>query len=262
MKNFFVSFIVATFFLVTLTFTATAQTTVAITGNTSDAENDPGWYFQRDQDNVTGMMFTNQKSSIGNGSLYGGTIGATANEKFIAELFMLTPIADLNSFSFDFMIGGSGTGASYNQFYLTVYALGPTAPDTKFYDCRYNAVATSGSISIFKTVTFDPTQAYPVTTSGSSTIGACPAIPANMPAGSKIRVYAINIGDTSASDVGLGGYLDNVVVKLTSGTTIYNFEMSSRECKNGGWSGKIGSDGNPYANQGRCVSDTEQRRAN
>ncbi len=42
--------------------------------------------------------------------------------------------------------------------------------------------------------------------------------------GSNIRVFAINVGDTSASDLGLDGYLDNVVVNLDAGTTVYDFE--------------------------------------
>lgn len=125
------------------------------------------------------------------------------------------------------MIGSGGDSSDAGQFYMNVYANYGVSDDNKFYDCRYNVVPTTGSTGAFTTVTFDPSQAYPVTTSGTSP-QVCPAIPADMDdfsAGSTIRAIAINVGDTSISDEGLDGYLDNVVVMLADGTTTYDFEM-------------------------------------
>jgi hypothetical protein len=45
-------------------------------------------------------------------------------------------------------------------------------------------------------------------------------------AGSNIRVFAINVGDTSNSDVGVNGYLDKVVVVMGANSTTYDFEMA------------------------------------
>ena len=72
-----------------------------------------------------------------------------------------------------------------------------------------------------------------------------------MPSGSHVRAIALNIGDTSASDTGLAGYLDNVQVATGSGTTTYDFDVNAGtkdDCKSGGWA-LYG-----FANQGGCVS--------
>jgi hypothetical protein len=74
---------------------------------------------------------------------------------------------------------------------------------------------------------------------------------AGMPAGSHVRAIALNIGDTSASDTGLAGYLDNVRIATGSGTTTYDFDVNpgtKDDCKSGGWA-LYG-----FANQGGCVS--------
>ncbi len=246
--------------------TAAAQTTVVVTGNTSTAENVPGWYFSRDTANATPYTFTNRFNSIGNGSLFTGVISTAAAKKFIGEHFINVAISTVNSISGDFKIAGNGTAASANQFYLNVYANFGESDDLKFYDCRYDVIATTGSTSGFSTLTFDPTLPYSVTTRGGASASPypCPSIPADMnslSAGSNIRAYSLNTGDTSLNDAGLAGYWDNVVTDLDSGVTIYDFEMSASKCKNGGWSTMTGSDGNPYINQGDCVSDTVRDRS-
>jgi hypothetical protein len=45
-----------------------------------------------------------------------------------------------------------------------------------------------------------------------------------MPPGSHVRVFALNVGDTSAGDAGLAGYLDKVEVTTTAGTKTFDFE--------------------------------------
>ncbi len=205
---------------------APTPTTVVVSGNTSAGENLPGWMFNRDASTATPFVFDTTAASIGAGSLHVLPIGSNASDKMVAENFINTPISNVNSISYDFKIAGSGVNTNEEQFYMNVYANFGQSDDLNFYDCRYDVIPTVGSTAGFTTVTFDPTQAYPVTTRGSSPF-ACPASPAGMnllSAGSNIRAIAINVGDTSTSDVGIGGYLDKVVTNLNSAITTYDFD--------------------------------------
>jgi hypothetical protein len=206
---------------------------------------------------ATPFEFNTNTSSIGSGSLYVLPIGATASNKFIGENFLATQMADVNSISYDFMIGVGGDSTDANQFYMNVYANFGVSDPNKFYDCRYNVVPATGSTAGFTTVTFDPTLSYPVTTRGGASASPfpCPSTPADMGAGAVIRVFALNVGDTSLSDVGLDGYLDNVVVSLASGVTTYDFDPAPTtagvkgDCKEGGWM-TLG-----FKNQGQCIRE-------
>lgn len=236
--------------------------TIVVTGNTSSGENQAGWLFNRDLTTSTPYEFNTNTSSIGDGSLYILPIGANAADKFIGENFINTPIANVNSISYDFKIGSGGLDTKEEHFYMNVYVNFGVSDDLKFYDCRYSIVPTVGSTSGFTTVTFDPTVAYPVATRGGASASpfACPSVPANMDtlsAGSNIRAFSLNVGDTSINDLGLDGYLDNVVVNLDSnGLTTYDFEAevitptSKDQCKSGLWSSFVGL----FKNQGDCVS--------
>ncbi len=237
-----------------------ATSTQMVTGNTAAGENQAGWLFNRDMSTSTPYEFNTDEASIGAGSLYVKPIGATAANKFIAENFVLAPVADVNSVSYDFKIGAGGEESDKVHFYMSVYANFGSSDPLKFYDCRYNVVPTVGSTAGFTTVTFDPTQAYPVTTRSTSP-HACPAVPADMDtlsAGSSIRVFALNVGDTSVNDLGLDGYLDNVVVDASGDVTTYDFEpvlspSGKDACKKGGWA----TFNSPaFTNQGQCVAWT------
>ncbi len=238
--------------------------TIIILGNTTNTENTPGWMFARDPGNATPFEFNTNKESIGLGSLYVKPIDATAAHKFIGENFINTPVANVAKISYDFLIGNGGDSSDKNQFYMNVYANFGSSNDLKFYDCRYDVVATSGSNSSFTTVTFDPNQSYPVTTRGGTDPSpyTCPSIPANMDnlsAGSNIRMFSLNVGDTSANDSGLDGYLDNVIVETTSNITTYDFEPfitpeAKNDCKDDGWKTMKDTNGNSFKNQGQCVS--------
>ncbi|AXV08242.1 hypothetical protein DVS28_a3569 [Euzebya pacifica] len=244
-----------------------ATTTVVVGGDTASAENEPGWLFNRDVDTATPYAFTNDQASIGAGSVYIEPIGgANRFDKFIAELFVLTPIADVESLSYDFLIGNGGTAADENEFYLNVYAnFGDSSP-TKFFDCVYNVVPRMGSTLSWTTVTFDPSQPYPFRQSGSAPHD-CPDSPADMETiseGSVVRAFALNVGDTSTNDVGLDGHYDNVVLTADGDTTIYDFEVDEDgngvadtapptdkdDCKKGGWAT---FDNPSFPNQGQCI---------
>lgn len=238
-----------------------AVSTVLVTGNTAAAENQPGWLFNRDVSTSTPFEFNTAAASIGSGSLYVKPIGVTPADKFIGENFINTAVANINSISYDFKIGTGGTPAQKDQFYMSVYANFGVSDDLKYYDCRYSVIPSTGSTAGFTTVTFDPHQAYAVTTRSGANASpyTCPAVPADMDLlspGSNIRMFALNVGDTSASDVGLDGYLDNVVVDTNGDTTTYNFDpattpVSKDECKKDGW---MTFNTPVFKNQGSCVS--------
>ncbi|MGH7158063.1 MAG: hypothetical protein ACREGD_03250 [Candidatus Saccharimonadales bacterium] len=250
--------------LVSLTVSAAAST-VVVQGNTAAGENQPGWMFNRDPGTATPYEFNTDQASIGAGSLYVQPIGAAAADKFIAENFLLAPMADVDSISYDFMIGSGGTEADKVHFYMNVYTTFGESNPLKFYDCRYNVVPIVGSTGGFTTVTFDPAQAYSVTTRGGAQASphTCPAVPADMDTlspGSSIRAFALNVGDTSTNDVGLDGYLDKVAVN-TVDQMIYDFEPtlkpSSKEaCKRSGWTA---FNAPAFKNQGQCVSWVNQQ---
>lgn len=244
-----------------VSFALAASTTVTVTGNTSSGENLPGWMFNRDTNTATPFEFNTDAPSIGLGSLYVNPIGSNASDKFIAENFLNKAIAEINSISYDFQIGDVSNASKEEHFYMSVYANFGQSDDNKFYDCRYSVVPTTGSTNGFTTVTFDPTQSYPVATRGGAAASpfTCPSVPADMDilsSGLNIRAFSINVGDISTNDIGLDGYLDNVVVDLDSGTTVYDFEpalspSNKDECKKNGWK----SFNSPsFKNQGQCVS--------
>jgi hypothetical protein len=243
------------------TLTALAATTIVVSGDTSAGENQPGWLFNRDGSTSTPFEFNDDQASIGEGSLYVLPIGASPLDKFVGENFLNTPIADVDSISYDFLIGAGGDANDDRHFYLNVYANFGVSDPFKFFDCRYDVIPVVGSTGAFTTVTFDPTQSYPVITSGTSPhAGACPSVPADMDdifPGSTIRMFSLNVGDTSNSDAGLDGYLDNVVVTTNGDATTYDFDpepaapTDKEQCKNGGWQTFT----NPtFRNQGDCVS--------
>lgn len=208
---------------------ALAATTVVVTGDTSAGENQPGWMFNRDASTATPYEFNSDQASIGTGALYVKPISATSSDKFVAENFINAPIADVDSISYDFRIGTSGANSDSGdeeQFYMNVYANFGTSSDLKFYDCRYNVVPAVGSTTDWTTVIFHTDQAYDVTTRADSPF-ACPAVPNNMIAmspGANIRAFSISVGDTSASDAGIDGYFDNVILRKGSDVTVYDFE--------------------------------------
>jgi hypothetical protein len=210
---------------------------------------DGGWVINPDPVNETNAEFTDEAASIGAGSLKGGPIGTNPAEKLIAGLALGIPVPALQSISYDFLIAGAGTAGDASDFYLNVYA---TIDDSdNFYDCRFDYVPASGSTAAFTTAMFATNGTPTAVTRRGTRIASCPSTLAGMPSGSHVRAIALNIGDTSASDTGLAGYLDNVRIATGSGTTTYDFDVNpgtKDDCKSGGWA-LYG-----FANQGGCVS--------
>jgi hypothetical protein len=221
-----------------------------------DANGVGGWAFNPDSATSTPYEFSIDYESIGAGSLHvppitntGGTPGRL--DKFIAAQELGTPVSDLSSISFDFMIDPTGVtgGTTYKQFYANVYT--NLAGSNTFYDCRFDYVAGSGSDTAFTTLAIAPETAATAVGDRAGDGFTCPTNLADMPAGSTVRAFTLNVGDTSLNDTGVGGYLDNVVVDQSTGNTTYDFEAtpaSKGDCKNGDFAAY------GFSNQGQCVS--------
>jgi hypothetical protein len=183
------------------------------------------WQFQRDAENQTAGGFSSEAFSIGTGSLKAGPIGSSAAEKYIAEDSIATPVADLTSIGYDFEVAGSGDPSDAQQFYMNVYATIDNSDE--FYDCKFDYVPSTGSTTAFTTATFAATDTPTTVAHRGTRIAECPATLAGMPAGSYVRAFALNVGDTSTSDMGLAGYLDNVKVTTTAGIKTFDFEPAA-----------------------------------
>jgi hypothetical protein len=237
--------------LVSPTLAGASTTTEIVRGETSAGENQPGWLFARDANNAVPYEFTTAQASTGGGSLYVLPLPGAERPagKFIAEHVIYLPVSDLESYSWDFLIAGTGSTSPQN-FYLNVYV--NIDDSANFYDCRYDYVATTGSMSEFTTQEITPTTAHTtVAKRGDRFAGTCPTTLGGMPAGSTIRAINHNVGDTSASDANVAAYLDNVVLTTSAGTTTFDFEASPAskdDCKKNGFVSYS------FSNQGRCVS--------
>lgn len=218
---------------------------------TVDANPDEGWIFNRDPNNVTPAGFSFDEAVLGSGSVHADPItnaGAVGNAaKFILEHFPDSPILveDFGGFSIDFLIDDAGSNFDANQFYINVYTF-VDPPNGTFFDCRFDYVADAGSTTAWTTLEVDATPTRVVPRNGTT----CPSSLAGMPSGSTISFISVNIGDTSASDTGVGGYFDNALLTVDGSTTTFDFEPN---CKDGGWESLTRPDGSSFKNQGQCV---------
>jgi len=202
------------------------QTTIIVSGDTAAGENQPGWLFNRDEVNATPIEFGTTTSSIGSGSLYVLPLSTTTPEhKFIGELFLNDQMINIVSISYDYRLGDDVPNGSVNEFYANVYANFDDSND--YGHCVYNVIPTDGSAG-WHTMTFDPTMDYDVRQRASAP-QTCPASPADMGVDAELRMFAINLGDTTDSAAGFDGYFDNVVVETTNSVTTYDFEPETPE---------------------------------
>jgi hypothetical protein len=241
-----------------------------VSGNTVDTtlgENgSTGWWFARDANNAVPYEFNNNQATIGTGSLYVFPLPSVPAKKFIAENFVLETLdnpASL-SISFDYFLASSAASASQNYAYLNLYVNFPVSSPTKFFDCRFDYSTPVSALNTWHTAAFTaastPTS---VTTRGGAQASPfpCPSTLAGMPAGSTLRVFALNFGDTNASgnDAGLSGHLDKVVYNVDGNSVTYDFDpeppqpASKDDCKKGGWMSVYRADGSPFKNQGDCI---------
>ena len=233
-------------------------TTVTVTGDTSVALG-PGWLFNADASTATPFEFNTNMPSIGSGSLEVFPIGADALDKFIGTYIEAGLLSDVSSISYDFKIAGSGDSTDANEFYLNVYTLASPL-STNYYDCRFDYIPPTGSTSSFTTFTADLSADADVVVTGSGYGGVCPTSPDDMPDGSILGFFALNLGDTSANDEGVGGFFDNVVVERANETTTYDFESGEvlgDVCEVGpGWAHAVVDYSQGTSKNGSAVADS------
>lgn len=250
---------------VSVAFAACEQTPVGMDGDSSsltpsgkpahahgpvvvDENPDHRWIFNRDQDNFTPAGFTFDAAVLGAGSLHADPITGSGSAKFILEYGnpdddnLGIPVSDFGGFSIDFLVDGVNNPV---QFYINVYTF-MDPPNGTFYDCRFDYVADDGSTTDWMTLAVGGTPSAVASRNGTT----CPASLGQMPAGSTISFFSVNIGDTSTNDNGIGGYFDNAVVTVGGTTTTYDFEPN---CKKGGWQSLTRPDGSSFKNQGQCM---------
>jgi hypothetical protein len=200
-----------------------AEEEIEVTGDTAPTYDQFGWLFNRDANTATEFEFNNDQSVIGDGALHVSPIDGSLNgddDKFIGELFVQEKMNSISTISYDYRLGDSVPAGKANEFYANVYA---NFDDSGNYGhCVYNVVPTDGSAG-WHTMIFDPTMDYDVTQRGSSP-EACPDAPADMGPDAVLRMFAINLGDTSNSDQDVGGYFDNVVLDTNAAMTTFDFE--------------------------------------
>jgi hypothetical protein len=214
-----------------------------------------GWVI--DPDGTVAFGFLAGPATVGTGSLQFGPIdGTNPANKFIMFAPVDGLVSDLVSLSYDFYVGAG----SYQHFYTNVYvdsSANGVGTFATFYDCRYDLVPASGPAGSWSTNGFTATSAW---TNVANPLGSCPATLAGLPAGSEIIGVVVNGGQSNASDAGLEGGFDNVVVtSVADGTTIYDFEpalpeaTSKEQCKKNGWTSVTRADASPFKTQGDCV---------
>jgi hypothetical protein len=198
-----------------------AQADYTVRGSTTGTENDAKkWFFNRDPNTVTPYNFTSAQASTGQGSLYVPAIGSTPSNKFVGEYFAANKLDDTGAISFDYRLGDGVDASKANQVYMNLYV--NYSSTTNYGDCVYNVVANVGTAG-WHTLSFDPNTAYDVRTR-SSAPSTCPSKPSDLPSTAYLRMVALNVGDTSASDSGVSAYLDNVRVATVAETSVYDFE--------------------------------------
>lgn len=224
---------------------------VIVSGNNTD-----GWAIVESEPYTTEFAFEDGPSVLGQGSLSVPAIDGDDLDKFIAyfDFGGATPVADFEQFTIDFQVIDESADTRFQQFYVNVGTIDGGDPNETFYDCRYDVVASAGSEAGFTTLVVDGSAPLAM---DDSTPGGCAATLGD--ASGVINYFSVNIGDTSANDAGVGGYLDNATFTVDGATTVYDFESSSRpesadDCKNGGFA-DFG-----FRNQGQCVSSVQSNR--
>ena len=226
----------------------------------------PPYWFERDVKGI--FVFTEEEASVGSGS-FKGEIGTADDEKVTLEYWSGTddlydrPLSDLEYIQFDFFPKtGTCTGcpdSCGSSFYLNLKTRA-TVANNNFFDCSFDYVpdeCPEGEWTTFKIDLFGPSSTVPARSNGlegdaSSSNGGCvgdytidgSVTPTDATTGGNSYVlgtgdfatntdtgyiFTINVGDTSGSDNGLVGYIDNIQVKLKdeANARVYDLEPGS-----------------------------------
>jgi RTX calcium-binding nonapeptide repeat (4 copies) len=210
---------------------AASSTTVTVTPETLN-----GWFVDPA---APPYAFVAGPASIGEGSLQFTAIpaGPPTSKMFVTHNENIA-VADFTGVAFDYYVDPAATNQTAQQFYLNVYVDTPVATTQSFYDCRYDYVATTAKDG-WNTLEVSPATPAVVTAKN----GTCAPTLGDLAAGTIFRI-ALNAGDTSASDAGIRGGFDKVVVGGAT-TTVYDFEPAPvTPCRVLPTPGRVGTAGN------------------
>lgn len=273
MKNFFVSFIVATFFLVILTFTATAQTTTNLVVTPTSPYTTTSNITGVAQDSAPGFTYGSFKSG-----------GLTKSDMYFPPEVLFNrsdvTIGEIESMSYWTKKGTLHT-VDPRDWYMAIYTK-PYAGDASsatWYGDRigsepyfsdsindpistWNQWSTDGPDNMLRF--FESTAGAPGATFGSYTdpfwsdFIAANGLSGHPRAAQQVLYFSIQTG--SAWAAGFTGQLDGLRIELTDGSVAtINFEpfvvATSRDaCKKDGWMTLKRANGSAFGNQGDCVS--------
>jgi hypothetical protein len=197
-----------------------------------------GWFVDSP---APAYAFVAGPKTLGKGSLQFSAVPAdpAGSKMFVAHPESIAA-ADFEGLATDFYVAPAAANKDANQFYLNIYVDAPVPAAPAFYDCRYGYVATTANDG-WNTLAITRTTPAVVTTKPGATCGSSIA---DLAAGSTVTYVALNAGDTSASDAGIQGGFDNVVVKGAT-TTVYDFEPAPvTPCRVLPKPGRVGTAGN------------------
>lgn len=236
-----------------------------------DSNGDHGWTFNPDPAYDTPYEFSTAESVLGSGTLYVPPITNTNNgpaDKFIAVLEANIPAHDFEYFDYSVMpVAGPGATFSPSQYYVNLYVNLPGS--TTFYDCRYNMFSSFLQPGWWYSAGFSRADAgfsLPGAVTDRSGDGyTCPSSLVSLPAGSTLSRIALNVGDTSSGDTGLGAYIDaawlytvaNRSTTRDTTSTRYDFEApptSRTQCLDGGYAAF------EFRSPGECISSIMRKK--
>lgn len=236
---------------------------------------DTAWYTE---DTRTGgaSAFTNAYGAppgLGAGSLQLTTDSTTAAKaQLISDQFVGTPLSDVSALSYwTYAVAGNPATADVS-FQLQVNLAGNLSGTSDFttlvYEPYWNGANGAGVVT-------NPTQGtwqqWDMTTGvfwSSKTVDGLTAGAGGSPFYTIAQVLGL---DPHAVVLGIGANVgtynpnytvatDGITFGTSAGTTVFNFEVappiatSKNQCKKGGWTLYTDSAGNPFKNQGDCVS--------
>jgi hypothetical protein len=171
-------------------------------------------------DGTVPIIWSDSLASTGTGSIQFGPIsGADPANKFIMEAPYIG-LASSFGISYDYFVGTLNA----SHFYLNIYIDDGDPATNNWFDCRYDFVP-SGPSGNWNT--FSITGATIPTNVTARNGATCDPTLGTLGANYNIFNVAINGGQSNATDAGLEGAFDNVIITTATGTDTYDFEPIS-----------------------------------
>jgi hypothetical protein len=241
---------------------AHAQTSQTLPVTSFSAPYNQGWLI--DENGIGGIAYpyrfeASNNPPLGKGSLqFAESKSGIGPEKIFIKHEENLPATNFLSTSFSYYFAPDSAKKSPNLFYLNVYVDTPAAGD-RFYDCRYDFVATAPADGTWSSLTVG--RSTPPTAVASSTGVVCGATLAALTSTDRIFRIAINGGDTSLTDEGLKGGVDKVQIRSTTSDITYDFEPATG-CAQKGLPTVDGTPGNDLKNGTPSVEKIDLKGGN